>query len=201
MAFMAFAGPARAEALLGSNYVGGSLGLVQFGEDDMDDVFGDATALSGFGNINMHPNLDLQMGVGYLWADGDYMGAEADMSALDAGANLVYFFKPGQQLNPYLRAGLDVVKAEVEADVFGLTLSKDDTEIGFGGGGGIEFEATREILLRGGLDYFHIDGEGSFDLSGSFGYWFHPHFLGFVGASHNFDSEDTAGQIGLIFRL
>lgn len=195
------AGTAGADTLLGSNYVGGSFGVVQFGDDQMDDMFGKGTGLSGFGSMNLNANMDLQVGAGYMWADGSSGDLELDMNSLAAGADLVYFFRPGQRCNPYMKAGLQVVKTELEVPLYGLNISQDDTEVGFGAGGGAEFEATKEILLRAGLDYFNIDSEDSFSLSGTFGYWFNPRILGFVGGSYDFESEDKVGEVGLAFKL
>lgn len=195
------AGTGWADTLLGENYVGGSFGVVQFGDDELDDMFGKGKSLSGFGNINLNANTDLQVGAGYMWADGSSGNLELDTNTIGAGTDLVYFFRPGQQCNPYLKAGLQVIKAEVEVPLYGLTVSQDDTEVGFGAGGGAEFEATKEILLRAGLDYFNVDSEDSFNLTGSFGYWFNPRILGFVGGSYDFESEDKAGEVGLVFKL
>jgi opacity protein-like surface antigen len=200
VAFMAFAGAVQADTLLGKNYVGGSLSMISFGEDDMD-VFDDATGLNGFGNINLNSNIDLQVGASYAWTDGDYMGISLDANTLQAGADLVYFFRPERRCNPYLKAGLAVVKSEVEAALLGVTVSEDDTNVGFGAGGGVEFEATKEILFRAGLNYFNVDSDDSVNLSGKLGYWFNPQILGYVGGSYDFDSEDKVGEIGMVFRI
>jgi len=199
-ACIAFAGVAHADVLLGKNYVGGSLSMISFGEDEMDS-FDDAVGLQGFGNINLNSNMDLLLSAGYAWADGTDSGVEVDTSSLHGRGDVVYFFRPSQRCNPYLKAGLAVIKSEVEASAFGVKVSKDDTNVGFGAGGGVEFEATKAVLLRAGLDYFNVDSDDSVELSGKLGYWFNPQILGFVGASYDFDSEDKAGQIGMVFKL
>ncbi len=198
-AFIACAGAAHADTLLGKNYVGGSLGMISFG-DDMD-AFDDATSLKGFGNINLNANMDLALSADYAWADGKDMGIEVDTNALSGGGDLVYFFRPNQRCNPYLKAGLAVIKSEVEASAFGVKVSEDDTNVGFGAGGGVEFEATKAILLRAGLDYFNVDSDDSVNVSGKLGYWFNPQILGFVGGAYDFDSEDKVGEIGMVFKL
>jgi opacity protein-like surface antigen len=198
MTFMA-AGAVQAEGLLGQNYLGGYLALVQFGDDAMEEMFDDGTSLTAIGNINLRPHLDLQVGASYLWSDGDYMGFGVDMSSSAAEADMVWFFLPGERLNPYVKGGLRLVKNEVEIDVFGA--SEDESDVGFGGGGGLEFEASRDIVLRGGLDYFHVDSEDSINLSGYAGYWFNRQVVGFIGADYDFESENKAGKIGMAFRL
>jgi opacity protein-like surface antigen len=199
-AFMAFTGAVHADTLLGKNYVGGSLGMITFGEDDME-VFDDATSLNAFGNLNLNSNVDLQLGLGYMWTDGNYEGISLDANSLQGKADLVYFFRPERRCNPYLKAGLAVVRSEVEAALLGVKVSEDDTNVGFGAGGGVEFEATKEILLRAGLDYFNVDSDDSVNLSGKAGYWFNPQILGFVGGSYDFESEDKVGEVGMVFKL
>ena len=201
IAFVAIAGTSNAETLLGKNYIGGSFGIVQFGDDDLDEVLGNGYGFSGVGNINLNPNIDLNLGVAYVWADGDTGGVEVDVTSIGAGADLIYFFKPNEQVNPYIGAGLTLVKSEVEASALGVSEDEDDTEVGFGAGAGVEIEATEEVLLRVGLDYFNIDSEDSIDVSVSLGYWFSEQVLGAIGGSYDFDSEDAIAEVGIVVKL
>jgi opacity protein-like surface antigen len=201
IAFVAIAGTSNAETRLGKNYIGGSFGILKFGDDDLDEVLGNAYGFDGVANINLNQNIDLNLGIGYVWADGDTEGIEIDLTGIGAGADLVYFFKPGEKVNPYIGAGVTVVKSEVEVSGFGESESEDDTEVGFGGGVGVELEFTEQVLFRFGLDYFNIDSEDSIDLGVGAGYWFNETVLGTISGSYDFDSEDASASIGLIVKL
>lgn len=200
IAFMAVAGLSHAETLLGKNYVGGSFGIFQFGDDELDDGLGNAYTVGGEGNINLNPNIDLNLSVAYLWADGDVAGVDIDVTAISVGAGLTYFFKPNEKVNPYVRAAVVVVNAESEFSGGGLS-DEDSTEVGVRAGAGVEFEASEKILLRGGLDYFTIDSKDDFILGAGVGYWFNEQVLGQIGGTYALDSEDAIATIGLVFKL
>jgi opacity protein-like surface antigen len=201
IAFVAIAGTSHAETLLGKNYIGGSFEIVKFGDDDLDEVLGNGYSFDALANINLNQNIDLNLGIGYLWADGDTEGIEIDLTGIGAGADLVFFFKPGEKVNPYIRAGLMVVKSEVEVSGFGESVSEDDTEVGFGAGVGLELEFTEQVLFRFGLDYFNIDSEDSIDFGIGAGYWFNETVMGTISGSYDFDSENASSSIGLIVKL
>lgn len=201
IALVAIAGTSNAEIRLGKNYVGGSFGIIKFGDDELDEVLGNGYGFDGVANINLNQNIDLNLGGGYLWADGDIEGIEIDFTGIGAGADLIYFFKPGEKVNPYIGAGVTVVKSEVEVSGFGESESEDDTEVGFGGGVGVELEFTEQVLFRFGLDYFNIDSEDSIDLEVEAGYWFNETVMGTISGSYDFDSDDASASIGLILKL
>jgi opacity protein-like surface antigen len=201
IAFLAITGTSHAETLLGKNYIGASFGIVQFGDDDIDDVIGNAYGFSGVANINLNPNFDLNLGGAYVWADGEESGVEIDITSIGGGADLIYSFKPNEQINPYIGAGITVVKSEIEVSALGVSVDEDDTEIGFGAGAGIEIEATEEVLLRVGLNYYNIDSEDSIDASISLGYWFSEKILCAIGGNYDFDTEDAIAEIGIVVKL
>ena len=195
------AGVSDAETLLGKNYVGGSFRIVKFGDDQLDQLLGNGYGVNGVANINLSQNIDLKLGAGYIWADGDEGGVEIDLTGVAAGGDLIYFFNPNEKVNPYIGVGMAVVNSEVEVSGFGVSESEDDTEVGFGGGVGVELEFTEQVLFRFGLDYFNIDSEDSIDLGIAAGYWFNESVMGSIGGSYDFDSEDAAASIGLILAL
>jgi opacity protein-like surface antigen len=192
---------AEAGTLLGTNYFGTSVAIIQFGDDLQDDVLGTGYGVSAFGNFNLRPNLDLALDVAYVWADGALEGVKLDLSGLGADAGLVYFFKPGEKVNPFLRGGILIVYNEVEGSSGGVTVKDDDTEFGGGGGAGLEFEATEKVLARVALDYSYVDSEDSIPISAQLGYWFSDRVLGAIGGAYDFDSEDLSGEFGVIFTL
>ncbi|MDI6790688.1 MAG: OmpW family outer membrane protein [Thermodesulfobacteriota bacterium] len=189
---------AKGETLFGKNYVGGAFGIVKFGDDTLDEILGNGYGFNAGGNINLNKNIDLLLDVGYVWADGDADGFEVDLSGLAAGAKLNYFFKPDEKANPFIGAGIAVVKSEVEVSGFGAVEEDDETDVGFSVDAGVELEFTEEVLFRFGLDYFNINDEDSIDGSVSFGYWFNKQIMGAISGSYDFDDGDAAAQIGLI---
>lgn len=204
MAAMLVAGmvsESRAETLLGKDYAGGLLEITKFGDDYLDDLLGLGYGLEGFVNVNLHDNIDLNLGLGYLWAEGDDDGVDMEVDGVVVEADLIYFFKPGEKVNPYVSAGLALVDREVEVTVAGDTESDGDTEVGYGAGAGVELELTAKTLLRLGVDYFNIDDEDSVELGGFAGYWFTDRLLGTIGGGYDFEYEDTYARIGFIVEL
>lgn len=191
----------QAETLLGKNYIGGSFGIVKFGDDELDEVLGTGYGFDAGGNINLNPNIDLQLYVAYAWADGETEGIEIDISGRGGGADLIYFFKPEERVNPYIGAGFALIKSEVEVSGFGETEGEDDTEVGYGAEIGVELEFTEHVLFNFSLDYFNIDDEDGVDINVSVGYWFNEQMLGGIGGSYDFDDEDASVSIGLIVKL
>ncbi|QBG49174.1 porin family protein [Verrucomicrobia bacterium S94] len=188
---------ADAETLLGKNYIGGSFGIIQFGNDFLDDVFGTGKGVQGSGNIVLHEHVDLNLTGGYLWADGDFLGLDADVSVFSGGAYLVYHFLPGEKINPFLNVGAGAVRTEIEVAGF----EEHETDASFDVGGGVEIEATEAVLFRGSVDYTTIDNDDDVTLSATLGYWFTEQLLGGAGFSYTIDGEDITGDISLTFTM
>ncbi len=206
VSLVAIAGTSSAETLLGKNYVGGAAGMLKFGDDELDDAFGEGKTADLLGNINLTPNIDLQLGAGYLWADGETAGIDYDITGTALDADIVYFFNPDQKVNPYIGAGITHLKVEFEGSGYGISGDYDDTETGFGCEAGVEIEVTKRVLVNVGLDYLYfddddIDDNDSVDLNTGVGYWFTDQIMGGVSTSYDFDSDDTAASVGLIFKL
>ncbi len=208
--FTVIAGMSSAETLLGKNYIGGSFGIIKF--DDNDRFFednidvpweNDYRAYGFVGNINLNGNLDLQLGVGYEQykqyekTDGyAYLTyVKADIKIYSAQANLVYFFKPSEKVNPYVGVGIAVIDAKMGA----ISYEKSsDTEVGFGSQVGVELELIEQLWLDFGLHYFNIDSENDFIINAGVGYWFNKQIMGALSCAYNLDSENALASLGLI---
>jgi opacity protein-like surface antigen len=201
LAFAMLTGTSIAETLLGKNYIGGSFSIVNFGDDELDEVFGNAYGLDAQANINLNNNIDLNLGIGYLWADGQSEGIEIDLTGVSVGANLFYFFAPGEQVNPYIYGGIAVVKNEIEFSAFGESVTDDETEVGYVGGAGFELMFTEEVLFRFGLDYLTIDSQDTIALNIGAGYWFNETILGTLSGSYEFEDKNAFAAIGFIVKL
>ncbi|MEN8188228.1 MAG: outer membrane beta-barrel protein [Thermodesulfobacteriota bacterium] len=192
---------AGAETLLGTNYIGGSIGYVEYGNEYRDRVFGNGTDMGVVGNINLAESIDLNLSAKYEWTDGDDAGLDTESTLFLAVADLVYFFNTGERLKPYINASLGGVYVEAEASGPGLHAQDDETRLAFGGGGGVEFEAGESVLLRLGLDYLNMDEVENIDLTTSLGFWFTKKILGAVSATYDFDTENSRAGIKLIIKL
>lgn len=217
-ALAAIAGTSHADidtgsSLLGKNYIGGAFSITKFGDDILDDVFGESYDFTIRGNINIAPNLDLHLAFSYAWADGDesayihpyYVKLDYELTGYSGAANLVYFFDADDVVTPYVGAGVGVAKQEVEvkASILGYSESEDedDTNFGFTLCAGIDIEPVDKMLIRTGLDFLHIDSENYVTLGLSLGYWFSEQALGSIGCAYEFDQEDTTATIGLVIKL
>jgi len=192
---------ARGETLVGNDYAGGSLAILEFGDDQVDDTFGTSYGVEGVGNVNLMRNLDLKLSVEYIWAEGNEGGVEIDMSGLGAGASLITFRELRDWIHPFAGIGLSVVETETQLSAGGLSTGGDGTEAGVDVGAGVELEITRALLLRGGADYFYIDDEDDVDLSATVGYWVSEELLAMVRGAYAVDSENTALYLGLRLKL
>ena len=201
MVFMSIVGSASAETLLGKNYVGGSFGVFQFGDDELDEAMGNGYGLDVIGNINVTPHIDLQLAVGYVWSDGEAFGIEVDATSIGGSAEYVFFLNPNEKMNPYIGAGIVVVKTEIDISDSSRSTSADETDTGFGGKVGVELEFTEQVLFNFGLGYIYFEDEDSVDLNAGVGYWFNDRIMGALNGSYDFESEDSLASVGLIFKL
>jgi len=198
MVFLVIVRNSDADTLLGKDYIGGSFTIIHFGDDSLDDLFGNAYGFDALGNINLSTNIDLQLGLGYYWAEGSVLGVDVDYTAVIAAADIIYFFKPNEQINPYVGAGLAIVRTKVEVSGPVGSADDDDTEVGFGCQAGVELEVTKKILCDFSLSYFNIDSEDDVNINAGIGYWFNDRWMGFLGATYAFDYEDATATLGLL---
>ena len=185
------------EPLLGKNYVGASFSFIQFGDDLLDEILGTGYGLSVFGNRNLGPNTDLFVSGGRNWADGNDAGIEVDLSSTYVGGDIIHFLSPSEPVNPYFHAGLTLVEAEVELSGPAGRFSTDDSEIGFGLGGGIEFDTTENVTSSIGISYFNIDSEDSIGVGGFLAYWFNETVVSSIGGSYDLDDNTAVAALTL----
>jgi hypothetical protein len=203
ISILSFVATSYAEPLLGTNYIGVSVGIVQFGDDAIDEVFGNGYGITGAANINVHSNIDIFLTVGGVWADGEVgeLGAEVDLSSTGGGVDIVYFFKPDADVNPYVSINFAVVKSEVETSAGGFNGSTDDTGTGYGAEGGFEMQSAEDVLFRLGLYYSTYESEASYGLDVSVGYWFNEKFMMALMGSYDLDSEDAVAELAFITKI
>ena len=188
---------AKAETLLGKDSIGGSLAILRYGDDALDTVFGLAYGFEGNAAINLTEHSDLGLSVAYVWADGEAEGVEIDLSAIGAGIDFVYSFNPGEAVNVYSVVGLMLAKTSAQVSGFGGSESADDTDLGWRGGFGVEFESSGNGLFRISITGSSLGDSTSLPLSGGCGYWFSDKMLAVISGTYDLDSQNTTLQVGI----
>ncbi|HMO03605.1 MAG TPA: outer membrane beta-barrel protein [Kiritimatiellia bacterium] len=186
---------------LGKSYILPEVLYGQFGDNQLDE---DLDAYYGGGvtlNVNLVPHLDLQVGGGYLWADGDRGSVDLSLDQMAGAIGLLAFMDPEAQMTPYAFASFNIVDWEVEAKGPGGTSKQDDTDEGFGGGAGVQFKVTPKFIIDASGNYLDVGDSDSWGADLDFGYWFRSNIQGTLGGSYNFDSEDMSILVGALFTL
>ncbi len=183
---------AHAERLIGTDWIAGTITYLDFGDLGPID---NGWALSVLGNVNVtvKGNIDIQGGFTYAWADG----GGADLKVTTAGGEAIFSFKPGSNINPFLQGGVLIAFRNVDVGF----AQQDDTELGFGLGGGSEFSIGSQGVLQLEGNYFVIDGDASLSFDGRFARAFTPKLLGSAGLGFDFDSEALAITFGIVYRV
>jgi opacity protein-like surface antigen len=100
----------------------------------------------------------------------DPAGSEADSSAYGLNLNGVYKLELSKGMNAFFKAGVCLIHTSVTF----LGMSVGDSDIGFNAGGGVEYELSKTMGLRGGatMKISFAEGETStfFKLYGGFFY-------------------------------
>lgn len=89
----------------------------------------------------------------------DVLG-DGNTSLLGGMASLMYTFKTAGAVKPYLLGGAGYFKADVEISGFG---SADESDLGFGGGGGVQF-MLGSLNLFAELRYITVGGNVEADF-------------------------------------
>jgi opacity protein-like surface antigen len=179
------------ERLIGQNWVTGKMGYMDFPSDF--DPIDSGWLFSARGNLNVMDQLDVQPRLEYAWADDG--GVEISFTTI--GAEAIYFFKPNAKVNPYAKGGLAMIWTDVQAG----GNSADDSNLGWGGGGGAEFTMGDKMVMQLGGDLFVVDGDDSVRADARFAYAFSPKILGDLSLNYDFDSEITTLSLGMTYRL
>lgn len=187
----------HAEGLLGTDYIAGSVGLYKFGDHELSSLFGNSLIYEGTGNINLYPNIDVRLGLSYLVGEGDAGGVDIDATQTAGTAELVYFFKPDEKVNPFVSAGIGAIEEVWKVG----NMEEDETFTGYYGSAGIEFETEKELIVRISGDYVKVDTvDDELNLSILAGCWAEHIFVGF-GAEFGFETEDRMGWVGIAVQL
>lgn len=176
-------------AFNGAAWAGGNVN-VMFGQKNLDDddywePVEDQTEYGIMFDFKANDNWPISIAVDVLFSDDDgesyspYLGANVEYEGETQEFNLGVrkYFPVTPQFKPYVGGGLAYISAEYSGSYAGVSVSDDDSEVGFWLGGGAVFTFAERINI--GVDLRYSQAEVSlFGVDGEAG---GSHFLVFAG--------------------
>jgi len=182
-----------AKTLFGRNYTALSYSYFDYGDGDksyLDDGYGGSILV----NINQKSDRDIQLGVDYVYSDGERFLQDVEISTLCFRADLVHTFCESEKVKPYLNIGLRVL----DMDVTGPATEENDTDVGLGLGIGIEFELAPILMAKISANHDNVGDEANY-FTALLGCWFTDHLLGTIGIGRETNADSTYFQAGAVF--
>ncbi len=182
-----------AKTLFGQNYTSLSYLYFDYGDGDksyLDDGHGASLLV----NLNHESNKDIQLGVDYVYADGERLSRDVEISTLGFRADLVHTFCESDRVKPYFNIGLRVL----DVDVTGPATEDDDTDVGLGIGVGVEFELTSTLLAKISAEHDNVGDDANY-FTALLGCWFTDEIMGTIGIGRETDADSTYFQAGVVF--
>ena len=194
--FFVVLGTARvsfAKLLFGQNYTWLSYSYFDYGDGDksyLDEGNGGSVLV----NLKHESDEDIQLGVDYLYSDGERYSGDVEISTLTFRADLVHAFCESERVTPYFNVGLRVQ----DIDVTGPASEDDDTDVGIGIGIGIEFELNPALIAKVSAQHDNVGEEANY-FTAMLGCWFTDELMGTIGIGRETDADSTYYQAGLVF--
>lgn len=94
----------------------------------------------------------------FLYVDGWEVEDVIDLTALAFSARGKGYLSTGR-IQPYAAVGVGVVEGDASVEVFGVKVSTDETEFAANFGGGVDFYATKNIVLYAEATYYLTTGD------------------------------------------
>ena len=182
-----------AKTLFGQNYTALSYSYFDYGDGDksyLDDGYGGSIIV----NLNQESNKDIQLGLDYVYSDGERNLQDVEISTLCFRADLVHTFCESDKIKPYFNIGLRVL----DMDVTGPATEDDDTDVGLGVGIGIEFELTPILIARISAEHDNVGDDADY-FTAMLGCWFTDDLIGTIGIGRETDADSTYLQAGVVF--
>jgi opacity protein-like surface antigen len=185
---------------LGSDYVRFDLSSGRFGDKELDEALGDYSGTGLTWNLVATSHADLQIGIGYLWADGSQDGVEYDADQVAGGFTLIGYMDPIRNAVPYGYGMLGAFYSGTRART--PEGSETDSRSGsvYAGGAGVEVALSRRVLLDLSAGYAEYGGDGTWAGEAAVGWWATDAVLVSVGGGYQADSEDTTATLGVVWR-
>ncbi len=182
-----------AKVLFGQNYTALFYSYFDYGDGDkcyLDDGNGGSVLV----NLNHESEEDFQLGVDYMYADGERYSQDVKISTLGFRADLVHTFCESEKVKPYFNIGLRVL----DIDVTGPANEEDDTDVGLGIGIGIEFELNEMLMAKISAEHDNVGDDSSY-FTAVLGCWFTDNIMGTIGIGRETDADSTYAQAGVVF--
>ncbi len=123
---IAWASSASAGTLMGKNYVGGGLQIMQFGDDRLDRIFGYAYGFEGRANLSTSEYVDIGFLLDFWHATDDETAYDYEISTLSGLGNVTLFSDSTAYMTPYVSFAGGFVRSRAEAS--GWLEDEDTTE-------------------------------------------------------------------------
>lgn len=182
-----------AKLLFGHNYTALYYSYFDYGDGDksyLEDGYGGSVLV----NLNHESSQDFQLGVDYVYADGERYSQDVEISTLGFRADLVHTFCDGEKVKPYFNIGLRVL----DLDVTGPANEEDDTDVGLGIGIGIEFELNEMLMAKISAEHDNVGDDANY-FTVLLGCWFTDEIMGTIGIGRETDADSTYYQAGVVF--
>ena len=181
------------KTLFGQNYTALSYSYFDYGDGDksyLDEGQGGSVLV----NLNHESDEDIQLGVDYVYSDGERYLQDVEISTLCFRADLVHTFCESEKVKPYFNIGLRVM----DIDVTGPATGEDDTDVGLGLGIGIEFELAPILITRISANHDNVGDDANY-FTAMLGCWFTDNIMGTIGVGRETDADATYLQAGVVF--
>ena len=181
------------KTLFGQNYTALSYSYFDYGDGDksyLDEGQGGSVLV----NLNHESYEDIQLGVDYVYSDGERYLQDVEISTLCFRADLVHTFCESEKVKPYFNIGLRVM----DIDVTGPATEENDTDVGLGLGIGIEFELAPILITRISANHDNVGDDANY-FTAMLGCWFTDNIMGTIGVGRETDADATYLQAGVVF--
>ena len=182
-----------AKTLFGQNYTALYYSYFDYGDGDksyLDDGQGGSIRV----NFNQDSNKDVQLGLDYVYSDGERLSQDVEISTFCFRADLVHAFCESEKVKPYINIGLRVL----DMDVTGPATEKDDTDVGLGIGIGIELELTPTLVAKLSAEHDNVGDDANY-MTAMLGCWFTEDLMGTIGIGRESNGDSTYLQAGAVF--
>ena len=181
------------KTLFGQNYTALYYSYFDYGDGDksyLDDGHGGSIIV----NLNQESDKDIQLGLDYVYSDGERYLQDVEISTLCFRADMVHTFCAREKVKPYFNIGLRVL----DMDVTGPATEVDDTDVGLGLGIGIEFELAPILMAKISANHDNVGDEANY-FTALLGCWFTDNLMGTIGIGREFDGDSTYLHAGAVF--
>jgi len=181
------------KTLFGQNYTALSYSYFDYGDGDksyLDEGQGGSVLV----NLNHESDEDIQLGVDYVYSDGERYLQDVEISTLCFRADLVHTFCESEKVKPYFNIGLRVL----DMDVTGPATGENDTDVGLGLGIGIEFELAPILITRISANHDNVGDDANY-FTAMLGCWFTDNIMGTIGVGRETNADSTYLQAGAVF--